>query len=210
MKVEVYRDIACPWCRLGVYRFERALAADGDSGDVEIVHRPYQLRPDKSREPVLVIDNLSEVYGRERAEFMLSAMTDLGAREGVEFQFDRALAVNTLTAHRLLWFAAREYPATVGTLVKALYNAHFRDGVNVADNAALTIVAEAAGLDGARVSAFLASEEGVAEVSEQVAAARRAGITTVPTYVFGNGETLSGAVEPDSMVQVLRRVRAAT
>ena len=27
MKVEIYADVACPWCYIGKHRFERALAA---------------------------------------------------------------------------------------------------------------------------------------------------------------------------------------
>lgn len=68
-----------------------------------------------------------------------------------------------------------EYRAAVqAALAAALFDAYFRDGVNIADHKRLTELAERAGLDGGRVRDFLASEEGNAEVREQVAAARRA------------------------------------
>jgi predicted DsbA family dithiol-disulfide isomerase len=47
MKVEVYDDIACPWCRLGTHQFHRASAGL----DVELVHHPYQLMPDAPETP---------------------------------------------------------------------------------------------------------------------------------------------------------------
>jgi predicted DsbA family dithiol-disulfide isomerase len=45
MKVEIYSDVACPWCYIGAARFERALAAFPAAGDVEVSFRPFQLDP---------------------------------------------------------------------------------------------------------------------------------------------------------------------
>ena len=45
MKVEIYSDVACPWCYIGERRFTRALAAFPGAGELEIVFRPYQLDP---------------------------------------------------------------------------------------------------------------------------------------------------------------------
>ena len=188
MKVKVYADIACAWCRLGTHRFGRAVAAAGAERDVELVHLPYQLDPDGPEEPRPLMEVMAEMFGREQADMMATEMTRLGASEGVEFRFDRALAVNTFSAHRLLWFAVRDHDARLqATLATALYEAHFRDGGNVADHAELAGLAGRGGLDGGRVKSFLASDEGVAEVREGVAATRL-GITSVPTFVLENGE----------------------
>lgn len=193
MNVEVYADIACPWCRLRTHQFHRAAAAAGAERHVELVHLPYQLDPNGSEEPRPLMETMTEMFGRDQAGMMAAEMTRLGASEGVEYRFDRALAVNTLAAHRLLWFALRRHGAGLqAALATALYEAHFRDGGNVADHTELTDLAERVGLDGGRVKGFLASEEGVAEVREQVATARRGGITSVPTFVSENGE-LRGA-----------------
>jgi predicted DsbA family dithiol-disulfide isomerase len=204
MKVEVYDDIACPWCRLGTHQFHRALAAAG--ADVELVHRPYQLSPDASEEPRPLMDAAVEMFGAERAEAMLTGMTQRGASEGVEYRFDRAIAVNTLTAHRLRWLALHEHGAEVqAALATALFDAYFRDGVNIADHRRLTELAEQVGLDGGRVRDFLATEEGDAEVREQVAAARREGVTTVPRFVFGNGELIIGVTSTEALSDALRQ-----
>ncbi|MBC6461996.1 DsbA family protein [Actinomadura sp. HBU206391] len=206
MKVEVYGDIACPWCRLGTHQFHRAVAAAGAEPDVELVHRPYQLLPDTSEEPRPLMDTVVEMFGPEQAEAMLTEMTRVGASEGIEYRFDRAMAVNTLTAHRLLWLALYEHGAEVqAALATALFDAYFRDGVNVADHMQLTELAERVGLDGGRVRDFLASEEGRAEVHEQVAAARREGVTTVPRFVFENGELIVGVTSTEALGDALRQ-----
>jgi predicted DsbA family dithiol-disulfide isomerase len=204
MKVEVYDDIACPWCRLGTHQFHRAVAAAG--ADVELVHRPYQLMPDAPEEPRPLVDTVVEMFGEEQAETMLAGMTQLGASEGIEYRFDRAIAVNTVTAHRLRWLALHEHGARVqAALATALFDAYFRDGVNIADHTRLTELAEQAGLDGGRVRNFLATEEGSAEVRDQAAAARREGVTTVPRFVFDNGELVVGVTSTEALGAALRK-----
>jgi len=206
MKVEVYDDIACPWCRLGTHQFHRAVAAAGVERDVELIHRPYQLMPDAPEEPRPVMDTVVEMFGPEQAETMLAEMTKLGAGEGIEYRFDRAIAVNTVTAHRLRWLALHEHGAAVqAALATALFDAYFRDGVNIADHTRLTELAERVGLDGGRVRDFLASEEGSAEVREQVTAARREGVTTVPRFVFDNGELIVGVTSTEALDDALRQ-----
>ncbi|MEU1185453.1 DsbA family oxidoreductase [Streptomyces sp. NPDC005820] len=207
MKVEVYADFACAWCRLGMRRFERAVAAAGGEQPIELVHRPYRLSPDASEEPRSTVELMTEMIGsREQVDAMFGEMAQLGASEGVEYRFDRTVEVNTLTAHRLMWFAAKKYPAAVrSALANAVYDAHFRDGANIADHTELVALAESAGLDGDRVRSFLASDEGVAEVSAQAAAARRDGITSVPTFAFENGELLHGASTSEEILAALRR-----
>lgn len=66
-------------------------------------------------------------------------------------------------------------------------------GVNVADHTRLTEPAERVGLGRARVRSFLPANEGSAEVREQLAAARREGVTTVPRFVFDDGEVSPAA-----------------
>ncbi|TDC08851.1 DsbA family oxidoreductase [Nonomuraea longispora] len=209
MNVEVYSDIACPWCRLGTYQFHRAVAATGATPDVDLVHRPYLLDPDAPEEPRPLTEAVIELFGPEQAEAMLTGMTRLGADEGIEYRFDRAVAVSTLTAHRLLWLTLNEHGAKVqAALATALFDAHFRDGVNVADHASLTDLAERAGLDGGQVRTFLASGAGVAEVRDQAAAARRDGVTTVPRFVFENGEVIVGETSTEALGDALRKAAA--
>ncbi len=45
MKVEIFSDVACPWCYIGKRRFETALGQFEQSGQIEINWRSYQLDP---------------------------------------------------------------------------------------------------------------------------------------------------------------------
>lgn len=152
------------------------------------------------------MDTTVEMFGPEQAEAMVTEMTRLGASEGIEYRFDRAIAVSTLTAHRLLWLALHEHGSGMqAALATALFDAHFRDGVNVADHKRLTELAESVGLDGDRVRRFLASQEGADEVREQADAARRDGVTTVPRFAFDNGDLIVGVTNTEDLGDAIRR-----
>jgi predicted DsbA family dithiol-disulfide isomerase len=212
VRVEVFRDFACAWSRLGTRRFELATAEAGLSGSVELVHRPFLLNPDipadipPGMEPLLLLDAMGARFGgRERAESMLSGIVPLGLQDGIEYNFEKVIALSSVHAHRLMWLAARDHDnATQNALAAAIYDAHFRDGRNIADRAELASLAESVGIDQAKAVAFLDSDEAIAEIREQAAAARADGVTTVPTFVFPGGETLPGASEIDVLTQALR------
>src|SRR5690606_21072493 len=107
LTVEIYSDIACPWCYIGERRLERALAALPAHEPIEVVFRPFQLDPAAPATAVPLTQYLERRYGA-RASGMLSAVSRTAAGEGITMDWDRALSVNTRTAHRLLQWALRE------------------------------------------------------------------------------------------------------
>lgn len=211
MKVEIYSDIACPWCHVGKRRFERALAAFPGGADIEVTYRPYQLDPTTPEEPSPLRERLAEKFGAANLDGMNERLTQVGEAEGITFDFEKALSVNTFTAHRVLWFALREYgPAVQAALKDRLLDAYFARGANVADAEQLTAIAVDAGLDGERVAAFLASDAGVEEVRGEIDQARAVGVTAVPTFVFEGQWAVQGAQETSTFLRVLEQVREQT
>ncbi|MEU9133204.1 DsbA family oxidoreductase [Kitasatospora sp. NPDC048540] len=210
MKVEIFSDIACPWCYLGKRRFEQALDRFAGKAEVEVVFRPYQLVPDAPESASPHRAWLAERYGPQSVA-MDDRVTQLGKAEGVHFDFDTALHVNTFLGHRLLHLAEREYGAAVQSELKELLlKAHFADGVDVGDRAALTELAAAAGIDRDRAAAYLAGDEGAAEVRAQLAEARELGISAVPTFVFEGKWAVQGGQEAETFLRVLEQVAAET
>jgi len=203
-QLEVYSDIACPWCRLGRRRFARAADQVRDVVEVQVVHRPYQLDPEVST-PVPLPEMMADKYGPEPTRQMFAQMRELGAAEGLTFNLDEGIAVNTFTAHRLLWHAGREYGHEAqNTLTDLLFDAYFQDGRNVEEHAVLATLAQQAGLDGVRALNFLRSDDGAEEVRAQVAQARQDGVRSVPTFVFADGRVVAGAQSTEYFVEQLR------
>jgi predicted DsbA family dithiol-disulfide isomerase len=211
MKVEIYSDVVCPWCYIGKRRFQRALAelaGRAPEDEVEVVFRPYQLDPNEPAAPRPLLESLRRKFGPQ-ARAMTARVSEAARGEGIEIDWDRAVAVNTLPAHRLLWLAEREAgPAVQRALAERLFEAHFARGENVGDPAALARLAGEAGLDPARAAAMLATDEGEREVREAIAQARRLGITAVPTFVFDGEYGVQGAQPPEVFREVFEELAA--
>jgi predicted DsbA family dithiol-disulfide isomerase len=208
MKVEIYSDVACPWCYIGKARFERALAAFPGAGDVDVSFRPFQLNPATPEEPQPMYEYYDSLFGpgfRDKH----SAVTDLAKAEGLDFRFDHALAVNTFTAHRLMWLTERDYGAAVQRDLKnALLRAYFTDGGNIGDHETLVGLAAGVGVDPDRARAWLADGSGTDEVRAELDEARQLGIQAVPTFVFDGKYAVQGAQEASAFLQVLEQVAA--
>jgi len=209
VEIEIYADVVCPWCYIGKRRLEQALASY--DGEVTLRWRAFQLDPGAPHEGMPLVRWLGARYGGEdRARQMFARAAAVGASVGLRLDFERAIAGNTLDAHRVIWFAGTPGavpfgagPDTQAHVVEALHRSHFTDGLDLTDHEVLTAVADEVGLDPDRVRRMLGSDEGVAEVRAEMATARQLGVTGVPTFVFAGRYAVSGAQEPETLRQVL-------
>jgi predicted DsbA family dithiol-disulfide isomerase len=209
VQVVIYSDIACPWCYIGKRRFEKALAAFPRRDEVEVIFKPYQLDPDAPASATPLRERLQRKFGAQ-AGAMTQRVTETARGEGIEMNFDRALAANTLTAHRLLWLAGREYgPAVQQALADRLFDAHFSQGGDIGDHDQLTALAESAGMHRKRVADFLASDEGTDEVKAEIREAQQMGITAVPTFIFDDRYAVQGGQPSHIFLQALERAADA-
>lgn len=208
MQVEIYSDVACPWCYIGKARFERALAAFPGAADVDVRFRPFQLNPATPEQAQPLYDYYDSLFGpgfRGRH----AEVVDVARREGLDFRFDHALAVNTFAAHRLLWLTEREHGAAVQRdLCNALLRTYFTDGGDIGDHETLVGLAKEVGVDPDRARAWLAEGSGTDEVRRELDEARELGIQAVPTFVFDGRYAVRGAQEASTFLRVLEQVAA--
>jgi predicted DsbA family dithiol-disulfide isomerase len=206
MTIDIYSDIACPWCYIGERRFFRALEAFSASSEVEVAFRPFQLDPGLPVEPVPLRESLAEKFG-PRLEATLRHTAATAAAEGLDLRFDDAQAVNTLDAHRLLRLALAEGgPEAQRAAAEGLFEAHFTNGASVADADTLAAIGAAAGLDPARVRLYLASREGRDEVLAEIEHAQRIGVRAVPTFVFHGRFAVQGAQPTSAFLRLLEEL----
>lgn len=226
MLIEIHSDVVCPWCWIGKRRLEQALERFVDADQVKLSFRPFQLDPTAPREAAPVIETYAAKFGGvERAREIMDRVTAVAAEVGLGYRMDIAQRANTFDAHRVLWFAAAVGDDTGDAglqpaVKERLLQAYFSEGRDIGDHEVLVSCAADAGLDGDAVRRMLDSDEGSEQVTAELEAARRAGITAVPTFVFhpdradaadgpnAEGFVLSGAQEPDLLLRVLERLGA--
>ncbi|WP_255956038.1 MULTISPECIES: DsbA family oxidoreductase [Aeromicrobium] len=207
VKVDIWSDIACPWCFVGKRRFERAVA-DWD-GDVEVEFHSFELAPDT---PVdfegSEVDFLAHHKGMDPAQVaqMLQQMTVLAAEEGLSYDFDALRHTKTLLAHQALHFAKAH--GRQSELKERLLSAYFEQGRHVGRIDELVELATEVGLDGEELRRDLESGRYAADVDADIARARAYGITGVPFFVFDGRLGVSGAQAPETFREVLERVVA--
>ncbi len=212
MQVEIYADIICPWCYVGVRRFERALAQFPGASSVGVRYRPYQWDAEAPPTAVRLLPLLELQLERRRqplVHYAQATVSEVAREEGIEIAWERILRVDTASAHRLLALAWREYGSAVQRgLIERLFAAHFTHGANVADQQLLTTLAAAAGMDPGQVRGYLASGAGADELRADLADAHRR-VTGAPTFVFDGDLTLDGIQALPTLVHALEAARAA-
>jgi predicted DsbA family dithiol-disulfide isomerase len=209
LHVEIWSDIACPWCYVGKRRFAAALARFEHAESVELVWRAFELDPSAPRsiDPidlgVSYAQRLARKYATsvQQGEAMIQRMTATAAEEGLDFHFERIRPGNTLDAHRLVHLATTR---GLGDAAKERFlRAYLCEGEAIGDPQVLARLAVEVGLDGEEVSALLASDRFEREVRAEEEEARRGGISGVPYFVIGGRHGLSGAQPAPVILQAL-------
>ncbi|RRQ70595.1 protein-disulfide isomerase [Streptomyces griseofuscus] len=207
MRVEIWSDIACPWCYVGKARFEKALAAFPHREDVEVVHRSFELDPGRAKGDVeSVLTMLTRKYGMSEAQAE-AGEDNLGAQaaaEGLDYRTRGRDHGNTFDMHRLLHLAKQR--GRQDELIQALYRANFAEerSVFAEGDERLVELATGAGLDAAEVRAVLADPEAYAgAVREDEREAAELGANGVPFFVLDRKYGVSGAQPAEVFAQAL-------
>ena len=206
MDVEIWSDIACPWCYIGKRRFETALESFEHRDEVRVTWRSFELDPDAPPERHgELAARLAEKYGMsvEEARAAQQNLTDVAAGEGLAYRIDQARSGNTFDAHRIVALA-REH-SHQAEMKERLLRAYFIEGELVSDPETLVRLAEEVGVPADAVRQTLASDRYADEVREDELTARRLGVSAVPTFVVDRALGASGAQPPEQLLALLQQ-----
>lgn len=163
---------------------------------------PFQLNPDVPEAGIARAQYLERKFGRGAARDY-SHLVAIGKELGIDFAFDKiTVQPNTLAAHRLLLYAARL--EREDQVAESLFRAYFQEGAAIGDATVLADIGGRAGLERAAVGAYLASDQDRDTVLQSDIEARHAGIDGVPFFIFNRRVTVSGAHEPEALLQAMR------
>ena len=211
MKVSVFSDVVCPWCYLGVTRFERAAAIHTiiTGEPVEISLRAYQLDPTAPALAVPTTEFYETKFGsREEAESVIARVESAGKITGIDFNFAEAVRGNIFDAHRVLTWAETTGAGVQRDLAHELWRAYFLEGADISDHDTLAARAGIVGLDIDEADMILAGDDFGAEVRTQIETAREMDVEAVPMFVVDGIYAIHGAQSQDDYVQALAKIAA--
>src|ERR1700753_1626550 len=150
MNVDIWSDVACPWCYLGKRHIEEALAKW--DGDVEVTWRSFQLPPaaPRSGEPGAGAPTSEYLeargYSPEKLAESQARLTAMAAAAGRDYHVDEAKHANTFEAHALIKAAERQ--GRGDAMVERLFKAQHEEGLRLDDPEVLSALDAECGLEG--------------------------------------------------------------
>lgn len=183
----VFADFTCPFS----YVTEAALWRLAEETPLDLAFRAFELHPVPAPLP---FDSLAE---------RVSAARPLADELGIDLKTPAVLP-RTRKAHEVAALAAEKGFAV--PMRRALYQAVFRDGLDVGRIDVLVRLASEVGLDVTETKVVLDVDRLTEQVTAETEDARRAGVNAVPTVIVGSGtdaKVLEGALPLGELRRVI-------
>ena len=210
IKIDFVSDVACPWCAVGMGNLNLAMAELSDKVNFEVHFRPFELNPNMPKGGQDAIEHLTEKYGLtvEQVKTNQANIRAKALEAGFAFHPDgRKRVYNTFDAHRLLYWAAKEYDLQKqAALKRELLNTYFCLAVNFNDQENVLDAVIRAGLDKDRAQEILNGKEFTDEVREEKSTYTAAGISSVPSIILNDQYLLQGAQPPESFLSAFEQL----
>ena len=213
LKIDIWSDIACPWCYIGKRRLEAGIAAyaAGAPGrpPVGVEYHSFQLSPDTPAGfEGSVVDYLVRQKRLPEAQVhsMLDRVTAIALEEGLHYDFGSVRPTNTLKAHELLHYAKAH--GVQAEVKERLLRAYFVEGRHLGRPEDLADLAAETGLDRDDVLRSLVDDDHAGAVAADQRLAAAYGIQAVPFYVIDGRYGLSGAQPAQTFARVLAEAAA--
>ena len=205
IKVDVWSDIACPWCFIGKRKFEAGAAEFG--GEVEVEYHSFELSPDTpvdfdgSEQDYLV----TRGFPADKIDGMLDRVTGIAESVGLHYDYDALQHTNTVLAHQLIHYAKAHGRQL--EMKERLLAAYFEQGRHVGRIDDLADLAVELGFDRNDVLRSLTANEYLDAVRADQELATEYGIQGVPFFVIDGKYGVSGAQDASTFANVLTQVR---
>ncbi|MCM2435420.1 DsbA family oxidoreductase [Agrobacterium rosae] len=206
LRIDLFTEISCPWCIIGLHRLDKVLAERFPQIDADIRHHPVILL-DCPPEGFKIVDLMRSRYGitdpakawaRPHAEARASGLDlDLGRQP---------FAYPTVGAHTLIRLAGPR--GTQHSLVAAITWAYFQDAANIGDADVLADIASKHGFEREEAYQLVSDPVQLERTRGDVANAAAHGVTSVPHFVFGGEFVLNGGRSEDEIAAAIERASA--
>jgi predicted DsbA family dithiol-disulfide isomerase len=212
IKVDIWSDVACPWCYIGKRKFEAAVEQFEQAHQeysIEVEYHSFLLNPDM---PVDYEGGQSEYLSKHKGlplaqvEDMSKRITAIAEAVGLHYDFEHQIMTNTQLAHELIHFAKTK--GQQSAMKERLLAAHFVEARHVGQLDVLVQLAGEVGLDKSEAREALETRAFTEAFNQDVAIAREYGISGVPFFVINARYGVSGAQNPEAFLQAFEQVIA--
>lgn len=211
MKIEIWSDIACPYCYIGKRKLDKALDQFSHSKNIELIWHSYELDPQLPKKATsqsiysyfAKTHNMSE----EEARSTQAKVAALAKEEGLNYNFDKLIVANTSDALRLVKLANESGLAT--QTEEALFDAYFVKGLDISDRAVLVELGTKIGLKNDAISETLDSDKYLADIKKDVEySENELNLEYIPFYIFNGKQVVQGSIASDDYLKVLNEAYA--
>lgn len=203
LHVDLYAEITCPWCFVGLHRLDKVLQDHFSDVPVDIRHRPVVLLPDAPLTGLYIPDLLHARHGVTDPKASFARPEAEARASGFYLDLSRQQwAYPTQPAHALILAAGER--RTQHQLAVAITDAYFLDARNIGDVDVLADIAVHHGFDRLDARAIALDPVARKQIEEEVARSAAAGIRSVPHFDFGYGVAISGGRSEVEMASAIR------
>lgn len=198
LRIDLYTELTCPWCLVGMHRLDKVLAQRFPGLAVDIRHHPVLLMPGAPASGLYIPDLLRSRYGIADPKLAFTRPEAEARASGLPLDLGKQLwAYPTQAAHALVLAASDR--GTQHRLAVAIARANFLDGRNIADAGVLADIASAHGFTREVALSIVRGPDWKASVEREAAKSVAAGVRSVPHFVFHGRAVLNGGCSEDEI-----------
>ncbi|MHA2099519.1 MAG: DsbA family oxidoreductase [Candidatus Kariarchaeaceae archaeon] len=203
MKIEVFQDLICPWCRIGNQNLKDALKKwVGEPATVQ--YRTFLLNPG-TPENGLTFDDYMKAKGAGNVKYddFIKPIISAGEKIGLNFNFDGLGKIaSTILGHRFLHLLPDEKKSKALDL---LHLAYFEEGQDISDINILMKIAKDLDMDPELLKNELNEDGGKEDAIMDFYYAIQVGVKGVPLFIFDNKAVLYGAQSTENILSTMKK-----
>lgn len=206
MKIEIWSDIACPYCYIGKHKLDKALESLAFAKEIEIIWKSYHLDPDlpKGNYGKSYFEYLSDKQGFtiEQVKEDFNNIQSLGKEVGLKFNPDTTIVTNTMDALRFVKLAAKY--AVADQAEEVLFKAYFTDGEDISSKDVLIALASKVGIPAEDLIRSIDSFEYSDNIKSDIFKAdNELNLEYIPFYLINNKHIIQGSVSVEEYISVI-------
>jgi predicted DsbA family dithiol-disulfide isomerase len=196
MKIEIWSDIACPFCYLGLTKLQKAIENLSLNAKVQIELRTFLLNPGLKTNLSQSISQYLQEHKQipmDQIEAMNARIVQQGRELGIDFQMDKIVVANTIKAHLLLHEAHEQ--GLQWSAKMRLLKAYFTEGKNIDNLEVLQQLAIEIGLKTDHLDLAILGGKHSRAFTQDLQEAQDLGLRGVPYFIFDRKVAVHGARE---------------